>query len=79
VTPYSLRWHYPDQVLGVDEFNRRTHPLSRNFSSPNGRMAGSVDMLPPPVRAVNAPPPPVSRRARRTQADTEQTFDRAFP
>ena len=31
----SLRWHYPDQVRGVDTLRIEAHPLSRNISSPN--------------------------------------------
>ena len=33
----SLRWHYPEQVPGVDGRESCAHPLSRSFSSPNGR------------------------------------------
>ncbi len=31
----SLRWHYPDQVPGVDTPGIEAYPLSRKFSSPN--------------------------------------------
>ena len=47
-TSCSLRWHYPDQVPGVDTLSNAVHPLSRDLSSPN-----TLELIPghatPPV------------------------------
>jgi hypothetical protein len=58
---------------------RKAHPLSRSFSSPNGRVAGFDRMLRRVFITVNAALGPVDQRADHTETHPETPLHQSFP